>query len=125
MLCCVVVVVSCLSTVCFLLSDQRFLGGLAFTGLSTTEVLFTCQHPRQLLCPHIETLTRLLGSPLIEVFLQHLQPHSCCQDVGGAILRFVGQTGGIGDGQDHLLHLLPLLFWPSFLLSGSKTPPGC
>ena len=110
MLCCVVVVVSCHLTVCFLLSDWRFLGGLAFMGLSTTEVLFTHQHPRQLLRPHIKMLTCLLGCPLIEVFLRHLQPHSCCQDAGRSISRFVGQTGSIGDGQDCLSHLLSLFF---------------
>ena len=99
------------SAISFLLSDWRFHGGLAFMGLGTTKVLPTSQHSRQLLHSHIETLTGLLCCPLVEVFLGHLQPDSCCQDAGGAGSRFMGQTGGVGDRQDHLSYFLPLLFF--------------
>ena len=105
---------SCLSVVRFLLSDQRFLSGLPFTGLSTTKVLFTSQHPQQLLCSYIKMLIRLLRCPLVEVFLGHLQPDSCCQDVGQSVSRFMGQTGGVGDGQDCLSYLIPLFFFCCF-----------
>ena len=116
-------------TIRFLSSDWQFLGGLAFTGLGTTEVLSTCQHPRQLLGPHIKPLACLLGRPLIEVFPQHLQPYCCRQNAGGAISRFMGPDRGCwgwaGPSFSPSLSFLLLTFWPTCPLLGLGTPPGC